>query len=125
MTIVYFSMVGNVRRFLAKTGLDVKPIGEYDMDEPFVLVTNTIGFGEVPAPVSAFLARNGRWLAGVASSGNRNWGENFARAADIIAKEYGVPVLLKFELSGTAEDIRKFTERMREVAETYRIEQRG
>lgn len=125
MTIVYYSMTGNVHRFIAKTELDAKPIGDYDINDPFVLVTNTLGFGEVPAPVSAFLARNGRWLAGVAASGNRNWGGSFAKAADIIAQQYKVPVLHKFELSGTDEDVRVFTERMREFAETHRTEQRG
>ncbi|MCY9760387.1 class Ib ribonucleoside-diphosphate reductase assembly flavoprotein NrdI [Paenibacillus alvei] len=122
MRIVYYSLVGNVRRFLAKTGLPAQPIGDYDVDEPFVIVTNTLGFGEVPEPVARFLVRNGRNLVGVASSGNRNWGENFGKAADIIAKEYDVPILLKFELSGTDDDVRIFTERMREIDETYRTE---
>lgn len=122
MNVFYFSMVGNVRRFIAKTGLKACPIGDYDVYAPFVLVTNTLGFGEVPAPVTDFLRRNGRWLAGVASSGNRNWGTNYGKAADSIAQEYGVPILLKFELSGTDDDVRIFTERMREIDETYRTE---
>ncbi|MCR8843116.1 class Ib ribonucleoside-diphosphate reductase assembly flavoprotein NrdI [Paenibacillus sp. SC116] len=117
MRFVYYSLVGNVRRFIAKTGLPAEMIGDYDVDEPFVLVTNTIGFGEVPEPVTRFLERNGRHLVGVASSGNRNWANNYAKAADLISEKYGVPVLLKFELSGTADDIRIFTERMREIGE--------
>lgn len=122
MKIVYYSLVGNVRRFLTKTGLTIQPIGDYDVDEPFVLVTNTLGFGVVPEPVSKFLERNGRNLVGVASSGNRNWGSNFGKAAETIAKECDVPVLLKFELSGTDEDVRIFTERVRDIDETYRTE---
>lgn len=122
MKIVYYSLVGNVRRFLAKTGLPAQSIGDYNMYEPFVLVCNTLGFGEVPEPVARFLVRNGRNLVGVASSGNRNWGENFGKAADTIGKMFNVPVLLKFELSGTDDDVRIFTERMREIDETYRTE---
>ncbi|MBG9736455.1 class Ib ribonucleoside-diphosphate reductase assembly flavoprotein NrdI [Paenibacillus alvei] len=122
MKVVYYSLVGNVRRFLAKTGLPAQPIGDYDMYEPFVIVTNTLGFGVVPEPVGNFLERNGRNLVGVASSGNRNWGKNFGKAADIIGKMFDVPVLLKFELSGTDDDVRIFTERMREIDETYRTE---
>lgn len=122
MIIVYYSLIGNVRRFVDKTGLPRMPIGDYEIKEPFVLVTSTLGFGEVPAPVEAFLKRNGSQLAGVAASGNRNFGSHFGKAADVIAEKYGVPVLLKFEMSGTGEDVRIFTERMREIAETHRIE---
>lgn len=122
MKIVYYSLVGNVRRFLAKTELPAQPIGDYDVDEPFVIVTNTLGFGEVPEPVARFLVRNVLNLVGVASSGNRNWGENFGKAADTIGKVFDVPVLLKFELSGTDEDVRIFTERVREIDEIYRTE---
>lgn len=121
--ITYFSVTGSVRRFVIKTGLLAIPIGDYILYEPFVLVTNTMGLGEVPAPVTKFLERNGHLLAGVAASGNRNWGVNYAKAADTIAKQYGVPILLKFEVSGTSEDVRIFEERMREIAETHRTEQ--
>lgn len=78
--------------------------------EPFVLVTPTIRFGEVPVPVALFLRDNGAFLRGVAASGNRNWGANFTRAADVIAAQYNVPVLARFELAGTDEDVRKFNE---------------
>jgi len=118
MLIAYYSLAGNVRRFVAKTGLptvEIKP--DMLLTEPFVLVTGTYGFGQVAGTVWDFLADNGDLMAGVAASGNRNWGGNFAKAADLISEEYGVPIVHKFELAGTAEDVRIFTERVRAIDE--------
>ncbi|MFT8872475.1 MAG: class Ib ribonucleoside-diphosphate reductase assembly flavoprotein NrdI [Sporolactobacillus sp.] len=113
MQIYYSTMTGNVRRFLRKTQLPCQSIQTVDaVVEPYVLVTNTVGFGEVPETVKRFLGRHSRYLVAVAASGNRNWGKNFAKAADVIAQAYGVPVLSKFELGGTAADVIKFKERV-------------
>lgn len=114
--------MGNVRRFIDKTGMPAESIYEYSGTEPFVLITSTYGFGEVPVPVREFLERNGRNLAGVVASGNRNWGANFAKAGELISEKYRVPLLHKFELSGAKADVEIFTERMREIAETHRTE---
>lgn len=111
--IYYASLTGNVRRFVSKTGLAAEEIQSgLTVTEPFVLVTYTIGFGEVPPKVSKFLDTNGHLLRGVAVSGNRNWGDNYGRAGDIIAKQYNVPLLLKFELAGTKDDVKTFVERV-------------
>lgn len=37
-------------------------------------------------------------------------GSNYAKAADLIAEEYGVPIVHKFELAGTTEDVAKVRE---------------
>jgi protein involved in ribonucleotide reduction len=76
--------------------------------EPYVLVTYTTKFGEVPLSTMNFLVNNYDKLKGVASSGNRLWGNNFAIAADLIAKQYNVKLLYKFELSGTELDLDRF-----------------
>ncbi|MCI1882676.1 MAG: class Ib ribonucleoside-diphosphate reductase assembly flavoprotein NrdI [Sporolactobacillus sp.] len=118
MLILYSSLTGNVRRFLKKTGLPHRPIDSVDqVAEPFILVTNTIGFGDAPEGVKRFLQKNGRFLRAVAASGNRNWGPNFARAADVVAAAYHVPILCKFELGGSAIDVKNFTERVKACAE--------
>lgn len=78
------------------------------MDEPYIIVTPTTGFGNVPATVDAFIRYNRDEIRGVAVSGNVNWGRNYGKAGEKIAEEYGVPLLLRFELSGTDEDISKF-----------------
>lgn len=113
MKIYYASLTGNVRRFISKTGLAAEVItADTNVDEPFILVTYTIGFGEVPDIVTKFLRENHDHLRGVAVSGNRVWGANYGMAGDIISRTYLVPLLLKFELSGTSADVQTFTERV-------------
>lgn len=114
MLIVYDSLTGNVERFVRKvTTNSVKISQGLIVDEPFILVTYTFGFGGVPDSTANFLENNYKQLMGVASSGNRVWGSNFARAGDTISNQYLVPTILKFELGGTNKDIEVF---MREVA---------
>lgn len=124
MKVVYFSFSGNVRRFIKKTELtNVMEITQNNcserIEEPFVLVTGTIGFGEVPPPVQAFLDVNDDLLKAVAASGNRNWGQNFAKAGRSISERYQVPLLLKFEVQGTADDINEFKDKVGNFNEDY------
>jgi len=124
MKVVYFSFSGNVRRFINKTELaDVMEITQNNCDEkidvPFILVTGTIGFGEVPQPVQSFLDVNYDLLRGVAASGNRNWGQNFAKAGRSISEKYQVPLLMKFEVQGTQSDISEFKDKVGQFNENY------
>ncbi|GMK48466.1 MULTISPECIES: class Ib ribonucleoside-diphosphate reductase assembly flavoprotein NrdI [Paenibacillus] len=124
MLVVYDSRTGNVKRFINKLNMRAVPIGELDIvDEPYVLVTYTTGFGQVPERVMNFLNRNSNYLQGVSASGNRNWGDGFAKSADTISSLFDVPVISKFELSGTNQDMEYFVERVRNI-ETHRAEQR-
>lgn len=117
MLVVYYSLTGNIKRFLDRTHYkNVLNIKDADnIKEPYVLITNTLGFGEVPPKVKEFLKSNSNYLKGVISSGNRNWGPNFAKAGDIISSEYNVPLLMKIELHGTDKDINLFNERMQTI----------
>jgi protein involved in ribonucleotide reduction len=116
LLIVYDSKTGNVKRFVAKLGLPCIQLKEDLMvNEKFILITYTIGFGEVPKNVMTFLEKNHQYLIGVAASGNRNWGNNFAVAADIIAAKYNVPIIHKFELSGTKKDVEIFLEEAKKI----------
>lgn len=115
MLIAFDSRTGNVRRFVGKLGMrNVQIDRELTLDEPFILVTYTTGFGQVPKRVATFLAHNYHNLVGVAASGNRNWGNSFAGSADEIANKYDVPIIAKFELSGTMNDVERFNERAKE-----------
>ena len=74
MKVVYYSFSGNVRRFISRAG--IKDTFEITQDncnesvnEPYILVTGTIGFGEVPQPVQSFLNVNHTQLLAVAASG--------------------------------------------------------
>lgn len=119
MKVYYASMTGNVRRFIAKTGVEAVDIKDVQTPtEPFVLVTYTFGFGDIPAEVDAWLTLNYKLLRGVAVSGNRNWGDNYGLAGDKISHKYGVPLILKYEQAGTPEDIRIFTERLAIICAT-------
>lgn len=114
MLIVYASRTGNIKRFVGELGLDeyVASIDSlYAVNEPFILLTYTDKFGQVPEGVGRFLDRNNQHLIGVSASGNKNWGTHlFAKSADIISKKYDVPIILKFEMSGSKGDVEKFRE---------------
>ncbi len=119
MKIVYFSSVSeNTHRFVQKTKIPSLRIPlraaetPVAVSDPFVLVTPTYGGGgrrgaDVPKQVIRFLndPDNRALLRGVIASGNTNFGADFCRAGDIIAEKCGVPVLYRFELLGTTEDV--------------------
>jgi protein involved in ribonucleotide reduction len=115
---VYFSSrSGNTARFVERLGLPalrlpLEPEAPPPVVEaPFVLICPTFADGEgrgaVARPVIRFLnlAANRALLAGVIASGNRNFGQTFALAGDVIAKKCNVPVLYRFELAGTETDL--------------------
>jgi len=117
MLIAYLSRTGNVRRFVNKLNMRAVSIeAAQSLDEPFVFVTYTTGFGQVPEQACDFLSRHSQLLRGVAASGNRNWGTRFALSADIISQLYKVPVISKFELSGTSRDVELFKQGVESIA---------
>lgn len=86
------------------------------VDTPYVLITYTTGFGQIPEPVEAFLSKNSSYLKGIAASGNRNWGViNFCKSADTISEMYNVPIIHKFELSGTKRDVELFKQEVNKL----------
>lgn len=118
MLIVYNSLTGNVRRFVDKlemSSLEINPTLE--VKDKFVLITFTVGFGKVSNKVIEFLnyKDNYKNMIGVSSSGNRNWGDGFAKASDIISHLYNVPIVSRFELAGTQKDVDYFKKRIDEL----------
>lgn len=121
--IAYDSKTGNVQRFInkVKNELDIETVKIHEdliIQKPFILVTYTTGFGQVSKTTKHFLMKNHQYMIAVASSGNMNWGMKFAVAADEISKKYSVPIILKFELSGTQKDIQRFIEEVRNIDNT-------
>lgn len=115
--IVYFSSkTGNTSRFVESLGVRSVRIPFSvreecpEVDEPYVLVCPTYahddGSNAVPKQVIRFLnnPRNRALLQGVIGGGNRNFGEWFAHGANVVSRKCGVPVLYRFELSGTSID---------------------
>jgi protein involved in ribonucleotide reduction len=116
--LVYFSSVsGNTARFVEKLGrpADTIPLYARDApliaDEPYVLVLPTYGggngHGAVPKQVIAFLndEHNRSLIRGVIVGGNTNFGEAYGLAGDVVARKCHVPVLYRFELFGTPDDV--------------------
>lgn len=121
--LIYFSSAsGYTDRFAEKLGIDSVRIPLLARDpqlvatEPFVLLLPTYG-GEkgersIPPQVVKFLndARNRNLLRGVVGAGNTNFGTTYCLAAIKIAAKCNVPLLYKFELMGTQEDVTRVRE---------------
>jgi len=116
--LVYYSSTSeNTHRFVGKLGipslrLPVDAASEAPLvSEAFVLVLPTYGSGDgrgsVPKPVIKFLnvAANRSLIRGVIAAGNTNFGTGYARAGDIVSEKCAVPVLYRFEMFGTEQDV--------------------
>ena len=107
MKVVFASRTGNVQSIVDRLSVDALEIssGDEAVSEPFLLITQTEGYGDVPMEVESFLNSNGDHLKGVIVSGDQGYGEAFCKAGDVIAEQYNVPCLYKVENDGTDEDI--------------------
>ncbi len=124
--IVYFSNYsGNTKRFVEKLNGNITriPIDTASGGIPmaareFVLFVPTYGGGSensaIPRQVRRFLniKENRDLLRGVVGFGNTNFGEHFCKAADLISRKTGVPIIGRVEIFGTNEDIIKIKERL-------------
>jgi len=123
--IVYFSNYsGNTKRFVEKLGLELIRIPIKDSDNPiivsdrYVLFVPTYGGGSenhaIPRQVRSFLniESNRQKMVAVVGLGNTNFGEDYCKAADMIAAKTGVPILGRVEIFGTEEDTITIKERL-------------
>ena len=116
MFVYYDSKTGNVQRFIDKIKKEkpewnfIKITDNMEISEKGHLVTFTTNFGETPSTTEKFLENenNRKYIESVCSSGNMNWGTLFGKAADNIEEKYGIPVLMKFELSGTSTEVENY-----------------
>lgn len=119
MLVFFSSVTENTARMVEKLGVPAARIplktsdaAEFSIDEDFILMTPTYGEGRVPPQVVKFLnfEPNRVRCKGVIGSGNRNFFEDFAKAGDIVSAKLQVPVLYRFELAGTPEDVETIEE---------------
>ncbi len=115
--VYYSSESGNTHRFVGKLGLPATRIpispkeGTPKVDIPFVIFVPTYADGEgrgaVPKGIIRFLndPENRKHVRGVIGGGNKNFGEHYCRGAKEVARKCQVPLLYRFELLGTDEDI--------------------
>lgn len=118
---IYFaSRTGNVRRFIDKVGVEATEIKKDTIAErPYILVTHTTGFGQVPPIVIHFLRRSSEYLAAVIVSGNRAWGNNYGAAGKVISKKFDVPLLQRFEMAGLPSDVDEFKRKVIDYEKIY------
>jgi ribonucleoside-diphosphate reductase protein NrdI len=109
MIVLYDSMTGLTKNAAKKLGYDTMSVKDYqEDDDPVVfLMTRSFGFGEVPKDTKAFLSLYAHRVFGVAVSGNKNWGANFGKAGVTIEKEFGIPLVTKFEGLGFPSEIER------------------
>ena len=124
--VVYFSSVSeNTKRFVDKLEaqsvripIRTEEAAEFVHDRDSVLVVPTYGGGNdnstVPKQVIKFLnnPENRKHIKAVIAAGNTNFGSHFGKAGDIVADKLGVPVLYRFEITGTPEDVIEVKERL-------------
>jgi protein involved in ribonucleotide reduction len=124
--IVYFSNYsGNTKRFVEKMDnvsiripISWDPASPVFVKEEYVLMVPTYGGGSersaIPKQVKSFLniEENRNLLRGVVGFGNTNFGDNYCKAAELIAQKTGVPVIARVEIFGTDDDVNKVKERL-------------
>lgn len=121
--IVYFSNVSNfTHKFVEKLEVPAFRIplksdeaGTFTVSEPCTLILPTYGANGrdfVPKQVIKWLnvESNRLLVQNVIGSGNTNFLGDFARGADIVANKLSVPLLYRFELAGTKEDVKNVQE---------------
>lgn len=132
--LVYFSSASeNTHRFVKRLGVPATriplhwPEDGFRVDEEYVLLVPTYGGGNlrgaVPKQVIKFLndEHNRALLRGVIPSGNTNFGRAYCLAGDVISRKTGVPVLYKYELLGTSEDVDRVREGLEEFWLTHSL----
>lgn len=119
MDVVFFSNVSNnTARFVDRLGWPSKriPIRNTEpalqVDTPYILILPTYAGGRdvsaaVPKQVIRFLndKSNRALIRGVVASGNTNFGSTYCLGGDVVARKCGVPVLHRFELLGSDDDV--------------------
>lgn len=128
--IVYFSNYsGNTKRFIEKIYDGTFNVYRIPIDSgtnssgiiataPYVLFVPSYGGGSdkssIPRQVRRFLnvVENRDLLRGVVGLGNTNFGQHFCKAAELISRKTGVPIIARVEIFGTQEDVSKVKERL-------------
>lgn len=130
--VVYFSSVSeNTKRFVEKLNansiripLKTEEAAEFVHSNENVLVVPTYGGGNdgatVPKQVIKFLnnPENRKQVKAVIAGGNTNFGSHFCKAGEIVADKLGVPMLYRFEVTGTPEDVNEVNERLERLWRT-------
>lgn len=127
--IIYFSSVSeNTKRFVEKLGyesfripIDSKAAEKFTHDRDSILITPTYGGGNekstVPKQIIKFLnnPNNRKYIKAVVAGGNTNFGTHFCKAGEIVSSKLQVPLIYKFEITGTPEEVIECRERVEKL----------
>lgn len=120
--VVYYSRTGQTKRFIEKISDRIPELGIYRIqtggelcEHPYILITPTYNFGEIPEEVEKFLVSGNNMdnITSVISSGNKNWGDQFAASGNKVSEWQNVPLRHKYELRGNEEDVKKVVDIIR------------
>ena len=87
-----------------------------EMNEDYILITPTYD-DEITDVISEFInyKDNISHLKGFVGSGNKNFDDSYCFNAEVLSRKYNKPLIFKFEMSGTDNDIMKFKEEVNNV----------
>jgi len=111
--VAFYSITGQTRRFVDKTGLNGYEINDADpfheMGRSFILIVPAYD-DDMMDPVVDFLQYkdNAKNCVGLAGGGNRNFNTLYNHTVRDIAKGLDVPVVFEFEFNGTNKDVENF-----------------
>jgi len=111
--LVYHSATGVTKRIAESLG--GIPLSEYTGGS-YVLLFPSYGSprtgGYIPGAVRNFLADHGDGLIAVAGVGNLTFGSDFCLGARLLANEYEVPLVAKFDMVPTGDQLSRLQEAM-------------
>lgn len=120
MKVVFFSVTGNVRRFvknLKMPSVELEQTNPFiEMDEAFVLIAPAYE-PEITDIAWDFMETgdNRDYCRGVIGSGNVNFDSLYIYTAKDLSKDFSVPLLGAFELFGTSKDVEKIRRMLIEI----------
>lgn len=123
MIVVYFSITGNVRRFVKNLGLpaiEITPTNPFiEVEEEFVFIAPAYE-PEVTDIAWDFMGtgNNKDYCRGVIGSGNVNFDTLYLYTAIDLARDFEAPLLDGFEYFGNKKDVQRIKERIHAITST-------
>ena len=113
LDLAFYSITGQTRRFINKTGLNNYEINDADpfheMGRPFILIVPAYDDDMMDSVIDFLQYKsNADNCVGVAGGGNRNFNTLYNHTAHDIAQGLQVPVVFEFEFNGTEKDVKNF-----------------
>lgn len=130
VAIAFYSITGQTKKFVMKTGLEAHEITDdfpqYEMKEKYILITPSYQDFMMDSIVDFLNYKdNKKNLIGLIGCGNRNFNDLFAQTAKKLSVTLKVPILYLLEFSGTSADVknvRNIINKLSEGKTTQRME---